>query len=76
MWALIVDDCVELVRDEAPRDVVLDDGYCTPITLTDAELAERGWVQVVEVESPGDGWVVEILPVDGIWTQVWREETA
>lgn len=75
MWALIVDDVVDLVRDEAPRHVVLDDGFCTPIVLTDAELAERGWVPVVVVESPGDGWVVEIVAVDGVWTQVWREET-
>lgn len=73
MWALIIDGAVDLVRSEAPRDVVLDDGYATPATLTDAELAERGWVEVVEVPSPGEGWGVEIVQVDGVWTQVWSE---
>lgn len=75
MWALIVAGVVDLVRDEAPRDVVLDDGFCTPVVLSDAELEARGWVPVVVVPSPGDGWAVEIVTVDGVWTQVWREET-
>lgn len=76
MWALIVDDEVELVRDEAPRLVLESDAAgreVGEITLTDAELEARGWVEVVEVPSPGEGYGVEIVQVDGVWTQVWRE---
>lgn len=76
MWALITDGEVELVRDVAPRLVLASDAAgreVDEITLTDAELAERGWVQVVEVPSPGEGWGVEIVQVDGVWTQVWSE---
>jgi len=72
MWVFVVDDVVELVRAEAPRDVVLDDGYNTPDTLTDEELLERGWAPVVMAECPSPDHVVDIVLADGAWRQVWR----
>lgn len=78
MWALIVDGEVELVRAEAPRLVLESDAAgreSDEVTLTDEELAERGWVEVMEVDQPpGPGmWAVEIVQVAGVWTQVWSE---
>ena len=73
VWALIEAGEVALVREEPTREVLTGDADGSTTLLTDAELAERGWVEIADVERPSDTHERHLVEVDGVWVMQWQE---